>query len=339
MKKHARLMFLLLSFFLFAMISPATAADSWIGMVTGSKTGTYIKIGQDIANSARMNGVEIRVKESEGSLDNIKRMNSRENAGFGIVQSDVLGYMRRSDSPQLRKIAERLRMVFPLYNEEVHVFAATDIRRLSDLNGRTVSVGSNGGGSWMTAMNLFKMLNIQPSKVNHWDKTKAAAAVIDGNLDAMIYVAGKPVTFFEKVGMLKNDPAYEDRFKHVHFVAIDDSVVLNEYVPSSIGPDDYSWIDENVPTVAVKAVMVSYDFSSRRDVYYNLRCDQLGKISGALHRNIENLKSNGLTPKWREVDLSATIGNWPKDRCSLQSSAGGNAGEMSTEEKLEKFFD
>ncbi|GAB6906301.1 conserved hypothetical protein [Desulfosarcina cetonica] len=338
MKKHAQLILLVLSFFLFAMIRSGVAADSWIGMVTGSKTGTYIKIGQDIADAARMNGVDIRVQESEGSLDNIKRMNSRENAGFGIVQSDVLGYMRRSDSPQLRKVAERLRMVFPLYNEEVHVFAATDIRRLSDLNGRTVSVGSNGGGSWMTAMNLFKMLNIQPARVNNWDNTKAAAAVIDGNLDAMIYVAGKPVTFFEKVGMLKNDPAYKDRFNRVHFVAIDESEVLNEYVPSSIGPNDYSWIDEKVPTVAVKAVMVSYDFSSRRNSYYNLRCDQLGKISQALYRNIEDLKSNGLTPKWREVDLSATIGNWPKDKCSLQPSAGKQAGEMSTEEKLEKFF-
>jgi len=337
MKKQIKVGAVLLTIFLFGTSNLAFSGDSWIGMVTGSKTGTYIKIGQDIADSARMNGVDIQVKESEGSLDNIKRMNSRENAGFGIVQSDVLGYMKRSDSPELRKVAGRLRMIFPLYNEEVHIFASKDIRNLSDLNGRTVSVGKDGGGSWMTAMNLFRMLNIKPAQVYHWDKTQAAAKVIDGNLDAMIYVAGKPVTFFEKVGLLKKDPAYADRFNNVHFVPVSNPLVQQEYAVSSIGPSDYPWVDQKVDAVAVKAVMVSYDFSSRHNAYYSLRCDQLGKISQALHRNIDHLRSSGLTPKWREVDLSANIGNWPKDQCSRSTSVGTST-PTSTEGKLKNFF-
>ena len=338
MDKLIKVIAVLLSIVFVAMSSPAISADNGIGMVTGSKTGTYIKIGQDIADSALINGVEIWVKESEGSLDNIKRMNSRENAGFGIVQSDVLGYMNRSEDPKLRKVAEKLRMVFPLYNEEVHVFATKDIRNLRDLNGRTVSVGKNGGGSWMTAMNLFRMLNINPAQIFNWDKTKAAAEVLDGNLDAMIYVAGKPVTFFEKVGLLKNDSAYADRFNNVHFVPVMDKHVQQEYAISSIGPNDYPWVNQKVVAVAVKAVMVSYDFSSRRNDYYSLRCDQLGKISQALHSNIDHLRKSGLTPKWREVDLSANIGNWQKDQCSRSSSVGGSS-STSTEGKLKSFFE
>jgi TRAP-type uncharacterized transport system substrate-binding protein len=60
-------------------------------MVTGSKTGTYIQFGNDIAGVAKTVGLDILVKDSQGSIDNIKRINSKENATFGIVQSDVLG--------------------------------------------------------------------------------------------------------------------------------------------------------------------------------------------------------------------------------------------------------
>lgn len=304
------------------MASSLARANEAIGMVTGSKTGTYIQVGQDIADSAKKRGVEIKVKESGGSLDNIKRMNSRENAGFGIVQSDVLGYMLRSKDPALLNVAARLRMVFPLYDEEVHIFARKDIQTLSDLNGRTVSVGLSGGGSWMTATNLFGILGIEPAEIHHWDNTRAAAAVIDGQLDAMIYVAGKPVSFFEKVGTLASNPEYAQRFKQVHFVPVNDPAVRKEYALSTIGPADYPWITEQVDAVAVKAMMVSYDFSSRRDAYFTQRCDQLGRISQALYADIETLKTHGRTPKWNEVDLGASIGDWKRDTCAAQRQGG-----------------
>jgi len=312
------------------------AADDFIGMVTGSKTGTYIKVGQDIADSARAYGVDIQVKESGGSLDNIRRMNSRENAGFGIVQSDVLGYMQRSNDPALVKVADRLRMVFPLYNEEVHIFANKSIRSLSDLNGRSVSIGKDGGGTWMTATNLFGIVGVRPAQIHNWDNAKAAAAVLDGNLDAMFYVAGKPVTFFEKVGQLANNPEYSDRFRNVHFVPVSDPAVLNEYATSSIGPSDYPWISEKSAAVAVKAMMVSYDFSSRRNTYYAMRCDQLGQISNALYADIDRLRTGGSTPKWMEVDLNASIGNWKRDSCSARSSSqpSGPRSGSSTEDAL-----
>lgn len=321
MKKSTFLCALITSACLITTSGASQAADSWIGMVTGSKTGTYIKIGQDISDSARNYGVEIQVKESGGSLDNIKRMNSRENAGFGIVQSDVLGFLQRSNDPDLVKVVDRLRMVFPLYNEEVHIFANKSIQSLSDLNGKTVSVGTDGGGSWMTATNLFGILGVQPAQIHTWDNTQAAAAVIDGNVDAMIYVAGKPVTFFEKVGELAQNPAYAERFNNVHFVPVSELAVKNEYAVSSIGPEDYPWLTQSVEAVAVKAMMVSYDFSSRMNAYFAMRCNQLGQISNALYADIDRLKMSGSTPKWQEVDLSASIGNWKRDTCSEQGSS------------------
>ncbi len=41
------------------------------GIVTGSNTGTYIKIGQDIAKLLRRHRITLNVHTSQGSLENI----------------------------------------------------------------------------------------------------------------------------------------------------------------------------------------------------------------------------------------------------------------------------
>src|SRR5690242_2080317 len=71
-------------------------AEETLGIVTGPKTGTYYAIGKDIAQVAAKSNITVDVKPSQGSIDNIKRINSSENAALGIVQSDVLGFLSRS---------------------------------------------------------------------------------------------------------------------------------------------------------------------------------------------------------------------------------------------------
>src|SRR4051812_38999577 len=91
-------------------ISPASA-DEALGIVTGPKTGTYYAFGKDIAQVAGKAGIDVDIKQSEGSIDNIKRINSSENAALGIVQSDVLGFLSRSKSPESMRMANNLRMI------------------------------------------------------------------------------------------------------------------------------------------------------------------------------------------------------------------------------------
>ncbi len=312
---------------------PQAQADS-IGMVTGSTTGTYIQFGRDIAGVARYAGLEIEVKESEGSLDNIKRINSQENAAFGIVQADVLGFLlRRRKDPRAQWIARRLRLVFPLYNEEVHLFARKEIRRFEDLAGKRVVVGTKGSGNWLTSSNLLRMFKVEPAVRRELPPAEGVRAVLLGRADAMFYVVGKPAKLFRQVGVAQRDPQVVGRLRDVHFVPLNHEKMLQEYVSSTIGPDDYAWVDETVPTVAVKAVLVSYNFSSRISPYFSLRCDQLSKLGRVVRNNFEGLKENG-HPKWKEVDLDAEIGIWPRDACS--QPVGGR--KPKTEEDLENVL-
>lgn len=291
-----------------------------IGMVTGSKTGTYIRFGRDIAKVARDKGVDIIVKKSEGSLANIRRMMSKENAGLGIVQSDVLGFLKTSSDANMRRISSRLRLVFPFYNEEVHLFARKEIQQLSDLNGKRVVVGTKGSGNWLTANNILRLANIRPGKNLEMPPSTAVSAVLTGKADAMFYVAGKPVTVFTRIRGLLNNPDYAPLVKQVHFISLDDPTILNEYVASDIATTDYSWLDGDVKTAAVKAVLVSFDFSSKRNSYFRQRCKQLKTLGAAIRDQFDHLQTTG-HPKWKEVDLEQQVGIWKRDTCSSPDAA------------------
>ena len=174
-----------------------------LGIVTGSSTGTYIKFGQDMAAAAEDSGLDLLIKESQGSLANIRRLVSTENAAAGIVQSDVLGFLTRSQDPQMQRVAARLRLIFPFYNEEVHLYARRDINSIQDLNGKRVVVGSTGSGNWLTSTNLLHMMGVEPAEQLNLPPAAAATAVLTGDADAMIYVAGKPVKLFTNIEQLK----------------------------------------------------------------------------------------------------------------------------------------
>jgi TRAP transporter TAXI family solute receptor len=324
----------LLSVVLSGLFFGFSYAAEGIGMVTGSSAGTYIQFGKNISEVA---GVDILVKESEGSIANIRRMASKENAALGIVQSDVLGFLARSKSPEMKKVSRNIRMIFPFYNEEVHLFANRSVRWLADLQGKRVVLGKKGSGNWLTGTNLLQIAGVQPAEIQYLSPTQAVTAVLEGRADAMFYVAGKPVKLFTALGALKEKPKYAPLFADVHFVPITEPAVLKEYVPSQIGTSDYSWLYKDTPTVAVKAVLVSFDFSSSNSPYYRQRCQELSILGKGVRDNLEKLKQTG-HPKWQEVDLEENVGIWQLDNCSrsLSTAASGAVIGESLEEALLK---
>ncbi len=303
-----------------------------MGMVTGSSTGTYIQFGKQIANIGLSVGVEIEVKTSKGSLDNIHRIRSKENAALGIVQSDVLSFInKRSKDKELQKFVKNLRLIYPFYNEELHLYARKEIKSIKDLQDKRVAIGSEGSGTWLTSKTIFGILGVKPKEyVASMSYEEAAAAVIAGKLDAMIYVVGKPATLFTKLENVKMRTDLAPYFSNTHFVPIDQEEIFNQgYVLSKIGPSDYSWCDKEVPTVAVKAVLISYNFSKKSNYYQKTRCDQLKRLSTAIKNNIDAIKTKideekdkeqkTWHPKWKEVNLDQKISLWQLDTCSRDS--------------------
>ncbi|MFW0777795.1 MAG: TAXI family TRAP transporter solute-binding subunit [Rickettsiales bacterium] len=305
--------------------SVSVQAEQPLGIVTGPKTGTYYAFGKDIAAIMNKPHIEIEVKESEGSIDNIKRINSAENAGVGIVQSDVLGFLSRSKNPDSIKMAENLRMIFPFYNEEIHVLARKEVTDFSQLAGKNVSIGEDGSGNMLTAINLLSIMNVEPKETRKMPPAEAVVAVLKGELDAVIFVGGKPVRLFKNLEDLKlaENKKYAGMLDQVHFLPMASPKMLEEYRPAKITSADYNFVSKPVPTIAVQAVMVSYSFKGANKE----RCGQIKKLSQAIRKNLGELKTKGHS-KWKEVDLDAGSSLWKKDECAEDVKADNEKKEL-----------
>lgn len=324
---------LLLSVLALAVLCVPARAEKPLGVVTGPVTGTYYAFGNDIAKVAAGNGVELDIKESNGSIENIKRINSRENAALGIVQSDVLGFLSRSTQAESRRFASNLRMVLPFYQEEAHVLAGADIKDFAELNGKRVAIGEEGSGSWLTAMNLFAIYNIKPAEMLRLAPPEAVLAVLTGKADAMIFVGGKPVKLFKNLENIYSE--HGEAVKKLHFLALDRPELAQEYETATLDPSDYDFITRTVPTVAVRAVLISFDFTQSQNSYGKERCDSLGRLVKAIRANLPQLRVHG-HPKWAEVNPDKQIRIWQKDSCAWPESEANGAESGSIEDQLLK---
>ncbi len=98
-------------------------------IITGSKIGTYYKIGDDLAKYVAPDAdIRLTVLNSKGSIDNVLKLisPSYKRLKFAIVQSDVLQELRRiaeEESGEIQINADRLInnivVIKPLYNEEI----------------------------------------------------------------------------------------------------------------------------------------------------------------------------------------------------------------------------
>src|SRR5712664_743792 len=138
----------------------AAYADD-LGLITGSDKGTYYQFGLDLQKLVKSGGLNLTVHTSKGSIENVFAVYQRPGVQMGIVQSDVLAFVARVQSdPVLQRIAKKTRMVFPLYNEEVHVLGRKGIRDFDDLTGKRVAIGRDGSGTYLTARLLFKLSEV-----------------------------------------------------------------------------------------------------------------------------------------------------------------------------------
>lgn len=280
-----------------AAVGVADAVD--LGLITGSDKGTYYQFGLDLQRLMRPQGVNLTVHPSRGSVENIYAVYQRPAVQMGIVQSDVLAFVSRLQTDQtLTRIAKKTRMVFPLYNEEVHILGRPDIAEFDDLSGRRVAIGREGSGTYLTARLLLKLAEVTPAETVLIDTGEALAALKAGRVDAMFYVAGYPVKLF------RDDVTTADGLR---LVPILHKSITEFYPPSTIPAKTYGFQPEPVNTVAVKAVLVSFDFRKRD-------CESIGRFAQLMAGGMDWLTKNG-HPKWKAVDLNYQLKGWEQYDC------------------------
>src|SRR5438093_2627758 len=192
-----RLVGSLIALLLVVLAASSGEPASELGLITGGEKGTYYQFGLNLQRLVKQSRIELSVYPSKGSIENVYAVYQRPATQMGIVQSDVLAFVARVQSdPVLKRIAKKTKMVFPLYNEEVHVVGRREITDFDDLTDRRVAIGREGSGTYLTARILFRLADVTPREMVLIDTEEALAELKAGRVDAMFYVAGYPVKLF-----------------------------------------------------------------------------------------------------------------------------------------------
>lgn len=280
---------------------------SVVGVVSGNVDGTYARIAADLAavlDSGRLRVLPILGK---GSVQNIDDILHTRGVDIGIVQSDVLAFLRQQKpagpgpnpgSNPGSNPAQSICYIAKLYNEEVHVLAVAGIASLEDLAGRKVNVDVGGSGTALTATTLFNSLGVAATFL-HDDQAAALEKLRRGEIDALVYVAGKPTRLFTEV-----PPG-----TGLHLLPIRLTEALaNSYIPSEFTSQDYPALVPNgaeVDTLAVGAVMAVYNWPRGSDRYA-----AAARFTDAFFSSIGKLRQPPRHPKWHDVDLRAQVPGW-----------------------------
>ena len=269
-----------------ALVLSCLAEVAWaFTMATGPADGTYFQIGQDIKTLAVKDGVELEVTPTKGSMENIQLLASGK-VDLAIVQLDALRFA--SDVLKEHRgleLFDKVKVVLNLYPEEIHVLSnKKDIQTFYHLEGKRVSVGTEGGGSALSSGVLFSVYDINAT-ISFDSFEDGVKKVLDCALDALIFVGGAPVPFIDKLG------------GKLHLVRLPANPGLEQiYLRTRLTKAQYNWIEADTETYAVPASVLGVD---RRDEDYAGKMQQL--VLSILNGR-DHLEKNGHA-KWKSSIL------------------------------------
>ena len=282
---------------------PAIAAQQF-KIVTASPRGTYIQIGRDLASIVAPDAnIELDVLPSAGSAENVRRLRYEPGVKFAIVQSDV--YQAFLDQAALgnaeaARLIKPLRVIVPLYNEEIYFVVRADspLRYVHDIGPARINLGELGSGTALTTSTLYRLMFNRPvpeSNASFLTNEEALMRLIgDRSVDVVAVIAGQPAKLLvdmkpearEMIRLLEFEPSHPAS-----------RAALKTYFPASVLASSYpNLLTEDLPALAVKAMLVTYDYELRATK------ESLARFARSLCRNFGTLQDTG-HPKWKEVGL------------------------------------
>jgi TRAP transporter TAXI family solute receptor len=188
-----------------AMLVSAGAAEAqqqFFRIGTGGTGGTYFPVGGMIANAISeasgfgVKGLVATAVASNGSLANINAINGGQ-AEAGLTQADV-AYWAFTGTGLFdgRPKIDTIRFIANLYPESVQIVVkkGSNIRSVSDLKGKRVSLDEPGSGTLIDARIVLNAWGVSEKdlKPEYLKMGPAADRMKDGALDAFFTVGGWP---------------------------------------------------------------------------------------------------------------------------------------------------
>ena len=298
-------------------------------VVSGNLNGTYLTIAYDLS-AVLDDGDNLRVLPiiGKGGGQNIRDVRFLKGVDIGITQSNLLSVFRRSN--EIGQIDDKILYIARLFNEEFHlvVRAESGITSIEQLAGKKVNFSDVGSGTQLSSRDIFSRLGIKVTEVN-MGQNDAFVALKSGEIAASVLIAGKPTG---STATLKAADGF--RILPVPF----SKALQDDYLPTTFTHEDYPNLIERgggVDSIAVGAVLIAYNWPQNTDRYR-----RIAKFVDAFFPRIAEFQKAPRHPKWREVNLTATvpgIKRFPAADAWLQANRQSPAQPV-VRQKFEKFL-
>jgi TRAP-type uncharacterized transport system substrate-binding protein len=273
--------------------------NAWtVGVAGGQLSGTYMTFANELAQVLD-DGDNLRVIPiaTYGAASNLDDLLYLQQVDVAVTQADVLDYFRVHR--KINNLEQRVNYILRLPASEIHVLARDDIKSIADLGGKKVSFGPAGSASSLTGTIVFQRLGVQVEQVLY-DNPTALQKLKAGELAALVRVIGKPIDFFARI------PANSG----LHFLPIPFSKTFADYYGlGELTNKEYPTLvpegRQSIDTLAVPAVLAVSNWAKGPD--HNRR---LGKFVEALFTKWDKFREPPRHPKWRDVNLAATVPGW-----------------------------
>ena len=275
-----------------------------VTIMTGTIAGTYVQFGADLA-SALDDGDNLRVLPiiGRGSVQGVADILFLKGVDLGIVRSDTLEYLEKKG--YANNIKKQFSYLTKLYNEEMHVLAPKSINSLAELDGKTVAVDLPNGGTFVTSAIVFERLGIH-ANFAYIEQRLAFEKLKQGEIDAMIWVQGKPSKFSITI-----------KDENFHLIPVDYAKSLQpDYLPAQLTSEDYPNLiakGERIDTIAAPAVLAAYNWAPNTERYR-----RLARFVDAFFAKIATLQQPPFHPKWKEVALHTPLSGWSRFRAAQE---------------------
>jgi TRAP transporter TAXI family solute receptor len=274
--------------------------NAWtVGIAGGLIDGTYMRFADELAKVLD-DGDDLRILPmvSYGAASNLDDLLYLRGVDIAVTQSDVFEYFRTER--KTLNLQNRIHYILRLPVAELHILAKTNVRSIEDLRGKKVNFGPAGSGSSLTGTIVFQRLGVEAEQVLI-DQQNAFQKLQSGEIDALVRVVGKPVDFFAKVPTSSG----------LHLVPVPFTKTFSDYYTlGEFERKDYPSLvaeGDKVDTIAVPAVLAVFNWPRGSDRYRRIE-----RFVQRLFATWDQFLSPPRHPKWREVNLAATVPGWTR---------------------------
>jgi TRAP-type uncharacterized transport system substrate-binding protein len=267
--------------------------NAWtVGLAGGLLEGAPLRLATEMARIVD-DGPNLHVLPivTRGATENLNSLLYLRGVDTAIINSDALEEYKI----QVPEIQRRIVYLLNLFPSELHIFVRPEIESLQDLAGKKVNFNTQGTAAAYSGPLIFSRLGINAEKtfIPH---QVALEQMRKGEVAAVVFITSKPVDAFVKgrwePGFKFLPIQYESKFEDYYLPAV---LEASEY-PGLIKPG------ERVSTIAVPTALVAFNWPAKTNRYR-----RVARFVDMLFSRIDALQAPGFDPKWKSINLAATV--------------------------------